>query len=154
MKLFTAVSLSATMFAVAAGDPPGFAFWPSAALKGFEKKLAPKLDEKKVASEQLGKFGKHLVMVAHREGSGESELHETVADVFVAQSGEATLVVGGKLAGGKTTAPGEVRGTSIEGGVRRKLGAGDVAHIPENTPHQLLLEEGKQFTYLIVKVEK
>lgn len=135
-----------------AADPPGFAHWPSAALKGFERKLAPKINEKKVAVEDLGKYDKHLVMVAHREASGESEVHESVADVFVVESGEATLVVGGKVVGGKPTGPGEIRGTAIEGGVKKKLGAGDIAHIPANTPHQVLLELGKQLTYVIVKV--
>ena len=106
-----------------------------------------------IATEQLGNFGKHSLMAAHRQGSGESEVHETVADIFIVQTGEATLVVGGKVVGGKTTAPGEIRGTAIQGGEKRKLGPGDIAHIPANTPHQVLLDSGKQFTYLIVKVE-
>ena len=77
-----------------------------------------------------------------------------MTDFFVVQSGEATLVVGGEVPGAKTTAPHELRGPKINGGERRKLVAGDVVHIPANTPHQLLVEKGKQFTYLFIKVEK
>jgi len=149
----TCLVLAAAALTLAAADPPGFVHWPSAQLRGFEKSLAPKMNELKVATEQLGQFGNHLVMVAHRERSGESEVHETVADIFIVQTGEATLVAGGKVIGGRTTAPGEIRGTAIEGGVKKRLGPGDLAHIPANTPHQVLLEPGQQLTYVIVKVE-
>jgi mannose-6-phosphate isomerase-like protein (cupin superfamily) len=137
-----------------AADPPGFVHWRAADLKGLEQKLMGKLDPKlKAASEPLAKFSNHSFALAHREASGEAELHETQADVFIVQSGEANLVVGGKVAGARTTAPGEVRGPSIEGGRQMKLAAGDVVHIPAKVPHQLLVEAGKQFTYFVVKVD-
>jgi len=138
---------------VMAGDPPGFVHWTNTQLKGYEKKLAPKINAQKVASEQLGRFGNHLFMIAHREGNGEAELHETQADIFVVQSGEAALVAGGEVVDGRKTAPGEVRGPSIKGGETRKLSAGDVVHIPAKTPHQLLVSNGKQFTYFVVKID-
>lgn len=125
----------------------------AAQLKGYAKKLAPKINAGKFASEQLGKFGNHSMMVAHREGDGEAEVHETQADVFIVQSGEATLIVGGQLIGGKTTTPGEVRGSSIEGGVKKRLGAGDIVQIPARIAHQLLVQSGKQFDYAVVKID-
>jgi len=54
----------------------------------------------------------------------------------------------------KTTAPGELRGPSIEGGVRQKLSAGDVVHIPAKTAHQLLLDQGAKMTYFVMKVKE
>ncbi len=153
MKPIAIVLLTAAAALVAA-VPSGFEMWKGGQLKAFEKSLAPKINAQKVATQQLGKFGNHLVMVAHREGNGEAELHETQADVFVAQSGEATLIVGGKMVGGKTTAPHEVRGPSIEGGDRRKLGPGDIVNIPSKIPHQVLVDAGKQFTYAIVKIDE
>lgn len=137
-----------------AADPAGFAMWSGKQLKGYEKSLAPKIDAKKFASQPLGKFGNHTFQIAHREGNGEGELHETQADLFIVQSGEATLVVGGSIPGGKTTAPNEIRGPSVEGGEKKKLGPGDVVHIPSKTPHQLLVDAGKQFTYAIMKVDE
>jgi len=139
--------------AFVAAQPAGFVHWTGTQLKGYEKDLAPKINKLKIASEQLGKFGNHSVMVAHREGDGEAELHESQADVFVVQSGIATLVIGGTVSEGRTTAPGEIRGPSIKGGEKKKLGAGDMVHIPAKTAHQLLVENGKQFTYVIIKVD-
>jgi mannose-6-phosphate isomerase-like protein (cupin superfamily) len=140
--------------AVIAADVPGYVYWSSAELKSYEKKLGPKMDAKKVASVTIGKWGNHNAMVAHREGDGEAELHEKVIDFFIPQSGVATLVTGGTIVEPRTTAPGEVRGKTINGGVRQKLGPGDAVHIPHNTPHQLLVEKGKQFTYFVVKVDQ
>src|SRR3954452_21737197 len=84
-----------------AADPAGFTIWKSADLKGMEKTLAPKMDAQKVATQQLGKYDTHTTMVAHREASGQAELHVKVADVFVIESGEGTVVVGGKIPDGK-----------------------------------------------------
>jgi mannose-6-phosphate isomerase-like protein (cupin superfamily) len=136
-----------------AAEPEGFVIWPAAELKNYGKKLAPKMNAGKVASETLSNWGNHLAMIAHREGDGEAELHEKQADVFFVQSGEATLVIGGEVQGGRTTAPGELRGPSIKGGEKRPLGAGDVAHIPAKVAHQLLIAPGKHFTYFVIKVD-
>jgi len=91
-------------------------------------------------------------MAAHREGSGEAELHEKTVDISLIESGEAYIVVGGKIVNGRTTTPGETRGDSIEGGTRYKLTAGDMFHVPANIPHQMVLDPGQQVTYVIVKV--
>ncbi len=139
-------------FAALAADPPGFQHWTSAELKAFSKSLAPKIDKNKVATQQLGGFGNYSFMIAHREGPGEAEYHETQADIFVVESGEATLVVGGNLVDGKTTAPHEMRAPSINGGSDKKLGPGDVVTIPAKTAHQVKLDPGKKFTYFVVKV--
>ena len=137
-----------------AGGPAGFELWSGAQLKGFSKSLAPKMNAQKLATQQLGKWGNHLFMVAHREASGEAEVHDKQADIFIVQSGEATLKIGGTVVSPKTTAPGEIRGASISGGEDKKLGPGDVAHIPAKVPHQLLVDAGKQFTYAIVKIDE
>ena len=137
---------------LAAADPAGFAQWKGSELKSYEKKLAPKVDQHKIASESLGNFGNHNMSIIHREGSGQAELHEKQADLFIVQSGEATLVVGGAVVDPKITEPNEVRGPSIKDGVSKRLGPGDVVHIPPKTPHQLMLDPGKQVTYAVMKV--
>jgi len=148
--IFAAAAFAA--FAIAA-DPSGATLWRASELKGYEKSLAPKMNAGKVASTTLETYDRHLTMIAHREGPGESEIHEKMADFFIVQSGEATLVVGGKMRGSKSTGPGELRGPSIDGGTKHKLTTGDVVHIPANVPHQLLINDGKQFTYFVIKVE-
>jgi mannose-6-phosphate isomerase-like protein (cupin superfamily) len=139
-------------FAMPAGDPPGFFMWKSTELKMFSKSLAPKVNDKKVATQPLTNFGNYSFMMAKREGSGEAEFHETQADILVIETGEGTLVYGGKLVDGKTTAPNEMRAASISGGMEKKLGPGDVVTIPAKTPHQVKLDGGKEITYFVVKV--
>ena len=151
MKLLLTALLCAG-FAFPAGDPPGFHMWSSSELKSFSKSLAPKIDAQKVATQSLGSHGNYLFMVAHREGSGQAEWHETQADIFVVQSGSATLVYGGSLVDGKTTQPHEMRAASINGWMEKKLAPGDVLTIPAKVAHQVKLDPGKEFTYFVVKV--
>ncbi|MGA3016862.1 MAG: hypothetical protein ABSF62_07060 [Bryobacteraceae bacterium] len=121
-----------------AADPPGFVIWP----KGVPPSdLKGKLD-----------FGNHALSISHRDKDGVVEVHEKLVDVLVVQSGEATLVVGGEVIGPRTTAPGEIQGDSIKGGVSKKVAAGDVIHIPAGVPHQFFVDPGKQITYFVVKV--
>jgi mannose-6-phosphate isomerase-like protein (cupin superfamily) len=135
-----------------AAGPSGVDVWKAADMKAKEKELAGKMGDKKVASETLANYGTHLTMLAHREGDGEVEVHDKMADVFYIVSGEATLIVGGTVVGAHTTAPGETRGTSITGGEKKMLAAGDAVHIPAKVPHQMLV--GKKVTYFVVKAEE
>ncbi|MGO9262815.1 MAG: hypothetical protein ACLQU1_42030 [Bryobacteraceae bacterium] len=138
--------------ALPAGDPPGFHVWTASELKGFSKSLAPKINDQKIATQQLLSEGSYSFLVAHREGPGQAEYHATKADIMVVATGEATLIYGGSLVNGKTTEPNEMRAASISGGLEKKLSVGDVVTIPAKTPHQLKIEPGKEFTYLTVKV--
>ncbi|MGA2131362.1 MAG: hypothetical protein ABSH50_03530 [Bryobacteraceae bacterium] len=152
MRTFAMMILMAAA-ALPAGTPKGFEHWTAADLRGFEKKLSPKMNAQKIATESLGSFGTHNFLVAHREGNGEAELHETQSDVMVIESGEATLIVGGTVVDPRTTAPHEIRGPSIKGGEKVPVSAGDVLHIPLRIPHQMLVENGKQITYFVVKID-
>jgi mannose-6-phosphate isomerase-like protein (cupin superfamily) len=137
---------------LAAADPAGFTHWTASDLTGMQKKLSAKLDGKHFASQQLERYGNHYTMVAYRDSDGEAELHEKDADLFVVESGGATLIVGGKMSNPKTTAANELRAPSIDGGTKTKIAAGDIVHIPRNTPHQLMLDGNKQITYFVMKV--
>jgi len=150
-KLIVAALLFAG-FALPAGDPPGFLMWKSAELKAFTKSLGPKVDALKVATQQLGGFGNYSFMVAHREGSGQAEYHATQADVMVIESGSGTLVYGGNMVDGKTTAPNEIRAASISGGMEKPVAAGDIITVPPKTAHQMKVADGKEITYFVVKV--
>jgi mannose-6-phosphate isomerase-like protein (cupin superfamily) len=155
MKTMAILMFAATFaFASPTGsDPQGFELWTAAQLTDLQSKLSAGVNAQKFANQSLGTFGNHSFMVAHREGTGAAELHETQNDVFFVQSGQATLVVGGTLVEPKTVAPHEIRGPSISGGEQKPLGPGDVVHIPAGIPHQLLVDAGKQFTYFVVKID-
>ena len=134
-----------------AAEPAGFNYWSAAELKGFDQKLS---NGKKVTTQSLAVFKNHTATAAHREGDGQAELHEHDADLFVIESGSATLVVGGRMPGAATSAPGELRAAAIEGGTKRTLSAGDIVHIPSRTPHQMLIAPGTKVTYFVLKVKE
>jgi mannose-6-phosphate isomerase-like protein (cupin superfamily) len=135
--------------------PAGFEHWTAADLQTVNKTLAEKAatDSHHAASKTISDYPNDLFMLAHREADGQSELHETQADVFVVESGSATLVVGGTMVNAETTAPHEKRNGTIQGGTRQKLSAGDIVRIPANTPHQLVLDGAKEFTYFVIKIK-
>ena len=145
------VVMAAALAALAA--PEAVQVWKASEFAVMGRQLGTKLNAQRYANEQIGSYGNHSLLVTHREGSGEAEVHDTQADIFFVQDGNATLVYGGKVMEPRNTAPHEIRGASINGGQRRALGPGDIAHIPAKVPHQLLLAPGAQFTYTIVKVD-
>lgn len=121
----------------------------------IKKDLMPKADQAGGdAALQLEKYPNHSSMVSFRNKSGKGELHEQMADVMFILDGSATLVTGGSLVNAKTTAPNEQRGDSVKGGKSVTLHKGDVAHIPANTPHQMILPAGGTIEYFVVKVQK
>lgn len=106
------------------------------------------------ASETLKEYPQHCAMLSFRGRDGEAEVHEKFADLFCVLAGKATLVTGGAVNGAQTVAPGETRGVSIEGGARQMLRAGDFAHVPAGTPHQLLVKAEDTITNLVLKVQE
>ena len=99
-------------------------------------------------------YGDHIVSVSHREENGEVEVHEHKDDVMIIQSGEATMVYGGRGIGMHPTAPGEQHGEKIEGGTSVHVSPGDVITIAAGTPHQFFVPKGGQVTYALVKILK
>ncbi len=121
-----------------ANTPQGFVLWPKGFPPGGLTEKAP--------------FDNHTLSISHRDKDGLAEVHDKFVDIMVIQSGEATLVVGGKVIEPTTTEPGETRGKSIQGGLTRKLQPGDVIHIPARMPHQFFIPSGGQITYVLIKV--
>jgi len=106
------------------------------------------------ASETLDKYPGHYTMLAFRSRSGGGEVHEHFAGLFYILDGHATLTTGGTIVDPKTTAPGEMRGASVKGGVNQELKAGDVVHIAAGVPHQMRLAAGETVTYFVVKIQE
>ena len=123
-------------------------------LMAMEKSLEQKADASGLATETLKKYASDYTMLAFRSKSGKAELHEKFADFYFVVGGEATLVSGGHIVNSSTTAPGEMRGDSVQDGKETKLKKGDIVHIPANIPHQLVLAKGAIFQYFIVKVQE
>jgi mannose-6-phosphate isomerase-like protein (cupin superfamily) len=129
--------------------------WSAAVLlerAAYLRKLAKHGDGS--ASETLKEYPRHCAMLLFRSRDGEAEVHENFADVFYVLDGRATLVTGGTVMGARLTGPGEMRGSSVEGGARQELRAGDVAHVPAGVPHQMLVAGDKTVICLVMKVEE
>lgn len=158
MRIFVLLGLLAIALLMVSAEekvPEGFQHWTGASLKELEQTLKTEADASAhhMAVRRLGDFPQDTFMLSRREADGVVEWHENQADVFFVQSGSATLLVGGTMVGGETTEPHEKRNGTIQGGVRRKLSAGDVVRIPPQVPHQLLLNGSPEFTYFVVKVK-
>jgi mannose-6-phosphate isomerase-like protein (cupin superfamily) len=104
------------------------------------------------------------VGVVHRSAGGPQGAieHSKITEVYHVIEGAGTLVTGGTILEPRPSAPESqvVRvlngpstgGTSIEGGVSRRIKAGDVVIIPPNTPHWFSAIEGK-IVYLVVRMD-
>jgi uncharacterized RmlC-like cupin family protein len=148
----TILLLIPMMMAVAV-VPVGYDHWTVEQFAAHETALHKNM-KNGLASETLGNWGNHLLLKTRREASsGQAELHERHADLIVVQSGHATIIVGGRILNGQTSAANEIRGTSIEGGEKQSLKAGDVVHVPRKTPHQVLLDPGQTLDYIVLKVD-
>ena len=94
-----------------------------------------------------------LVSGSHREAPGQVEVHDKETDVLYVLDGDATLVFGGQMVGGKVTRPGQWLGSDITGGQTHHLVKGDVFVIPAGIPHWFK-EVPKSVSYFVVKVLK
>jgi mannose-6-phosphate isomerase-like protein (cupin superfamily) len=131
-------------------------YWPASTISGYSATLKGRQTEKKTlsASEILSDLGNHKFEILRRDGSGAGELHQNWTDVFVVQGGEATILYGGSIEDAKDTGNGEIRGPKHVGGKSQKVAAGDVLVMPPGIAHQTIVEPGKQFFVLIVKVQR
>lgn len=93
----------------------------------------------------------YKIHASRREGPGMAEIHEYDTDIVYVLEGSATLVTGGDAIDAKTTAPEEIRGSSIRGGDSREIQPGDVIVIPNGVPHWFQ-RVSSPLLYYVVKV--
>jgi quercetin dioxygenase-like cupin family protein len=94
--------------------------------------------------------GAYQILTSHRIEPGQVEVHAQYGDIMYVIEGSATVVTGGTVVDGKTTAPGEIRGKSITGGNANHLVPGDVLVIQAGTPHWFQ-QVDKLVNYYVVK---
>jgi hypothetical protein len=135
-----------------AADPPGFALWKAAELKRRDEALSTKVGADHSSRETLADYKSHRFRLLYRDADGFPEQHDNIVDVVIVQSGEGTLQLGGEMIGRRSgSSVGEYVGTSLKGGERHALAAGDVVHIPPKIPHAFLVPAGKHLTYVLIK---
>ena len=94
--------------------------------------------------------GTYQILTSHRTETGQVEVHANYGDIMYFVEGSATVVTGGSVVDGKTTAPGEIRGKSITGGKANHVVPGDVLVITAGTPHWFQKVDGL-VNYYVVK---
>ena len=126
------------------GDPvPAVSYWEKSKVDEAFSKGAVLFD---------GSDGRnYMVHASRREKPGQAEIHTKDADIIYVLQGSATVVTGGEAVDAKTTAPDELRGSSIRDGQTRQIAKGDVVIVPHGVPHQFL-EVTNPFLYYVVKV--
>ena len=150
MRVLVAALVSVPVFAA---GMPGFVVWKSTELQQRDVALSKKVGPDHSARETLADFGDHRFRYIYRDADGFPEQHETIVDIVMAQSGECTLLLGGKMINPKASAgTGESTGTGIDGGERHPIAAGDIVQIPAGVPHSFLVPKGKHFTYVLLKI--
>ena len=137
---------------VIAAQPPGVAIWKPSELRQRDAALSTKVGPDHSARETLADYGDHRFRLLYRDADGVPEQHDNIVDVVIVQSGEGTLLVGGKMINPRASSGvGEYLGSGIEGGERHSLGPGDIVHVPARIPHSFLVPAGKHITYVLVK---
>jgi mannose-6-phosphate isomerase-like protein (cupin superfamily) len=91
------------------------------------------------------------INAGRRDVPGGAEVHGRDTDIFYILEGQAVLVTGGTVEGGKTTAPNEIRGTGITGGDSQTVKKGDVVVIPRGLPHWFKEVPQAPMLYFVVK---
>ena len=134
-------AISAGALSLAAAKPaPPISYFDSARVTAAFAKGMPLIEE-----------GNYKVHASRREAPGQAEVHEADTDIIYMLEGSATLVTGGTVVEGKSTAAEEIRGASIQGGETRTLSRGDVLIVPRGTPHWFKAVQGPVL-YYVVKV--
>ncbi|MDX1403395.1 MAG: cupin domain-containing protein [Woeseiaceae bacterium] len=135
-------------------DPQDFVFWSADYVDAAAERLYASLGDKDLVWETMGNYEGHSVYLVLRGKTDTPELHETESDVQITIRGSATSVVGGTLVDAIKMPRKQQRGTAIEGGKHRQLTPGAMMHIPPGIPHQLQIDPGEPYLYLLIKIDE
>lgn len=92
---------------------------------------------------------KYRVYTMRLEAPSPPEVHALDTVIMYVLDGSAEYVTGGSITDAKTTEPGEIRGTSIKGGVTRHLSKGDVIMVPNGVPSWFREVQGPGLFFLV-----
>jgi mannose-6-phosphate isomerase-like protein (cupin superfamily) len=124
-------------------------------ISGFIKALpADAVSDNPIRSVDVGGYHVAVFGVLRPKGlAQEANLHQTkVSEIYYMLEGAGTLVTGGSMPDAKPMTPGStnLQSKSIQGGVSRRVSAGDVVIIPGHVPHQWRSQDGT-LKYLIFR---
>lgn len=145
-----------TRFVVRASAVAVFTILATGAFAQSEDKKVVYMPAEKVSAAfakggQMIETGAYKLFAGRRDRDGQAEVHARDTDVIYVLDGTATIVTGGQVTNGQTTAPGEIRGETIASGDERPLVKGDIVIVPNGVPH-LFKNVKAPFLYYVVKV--
>ena len=142
-------------------EPVGFAMWSAERIEAAADRLEGELGDKVMVYEVIGNnYKDHSMYLVLRGKTGLAEFHETESDYQISFRGTATHIIGGKLVDPWRLVDAEqrprkqLRARSIQEGQSSPLKPGDIIHVPPATPHQLIIEPGKPYMYILIKLNE
>ena len=96
LRFLVLALIGSTGSRVLAADPPGFAIWKAGELKAHDAALPAHVAEDHSSRETLADYGTHRFRMLYRDADGNPEQHDAIIDIVYVQSGEGTLVMGGR----------------------------------------------------------
>lgn len=134
--------------------PDGYVRWDSDYIQAVADQLEGRLGDQSMVFETIGNYEGHSVYLVLRGKTGQAEIHETESDVQIGVRGTATSVIGGAIVDARSLPRKQIRGTAIDGGRRQLTAPGDLIHIPPGVAHQLLVDQGEPYMYLLFKLDE
>src|SRR5947199_5112520 len=104
--------------------------------------IAKSPSDKNALGQRMLQLGTYNVNMEHRVMGQAAAVHEKEAELFYVIEGAGTIVTGGKLVEEKRTNEANLTGTSIQGGVTKKISKGDWVLVPEGVSDQVPNVEG------------
>ena len=146
MRIMAATSLITLLtFAIWAQRgqvPAGAPAAPAITASEVTAMIAKSPSDKNALGQRMLQLGTYNVNMEHRVMGQAAAVHEKEAELFYVIDGAGTIVTGGKLVEEKRTNDANLTGSSIQGGVSKRIGKGDWIMVPEGVPHQIPTVEG------------
>ena len=144
MRILAATGLVAlltfTIWAQRGQTPAGAA--PMISASDVAAMIAKSPSDKNALGQRMLQLGSYNVNMEHRVMGQAAAVHEKEAELFYVIDGAGTIVTGGKLVQEKRTNEANLSGTSIQGGVSKRITKGDWIMVPEGVPHQIPAVDG------------
>ncbi|HVZ83571.1 MAG TPA: hypothetical protein VG893_07830 [Terracidiphilus sp.] len=104
------------------------------------------------ASAYLVQYPQYYAQLIVRTSSGEVEIHQRFDEIMIVLDGEAEVLCGGTPQNPHTIRPGELRAPAAVGGMPTRMMKGTVIHIPQDTPHHVVIPAEGYVAYLDIKI--
>ena len=146
MRIMPATALLAlltfTIWAQRGQTPSGASAAPMITASEVAAMIAKSPSDKNALGQRMLQLGSYNINMEHRVMGQGAAVHEKEAELFYVIDGSGTIVTGGKLVEEKRTNEANLSGTSIQGGVSKRISKGDWIMVPEGVPHQIPAVEG------------